>query len=190
MSNFGPPLQTHSFTSSALLHHRARAGLSAQTALEISQHYCTTKQIEYSNATASPSLQLQRLGTKGMTLQLELKVRSGETPRNMSLSNLLWESQAAITTPPTATTKQTTTYHRSKRSWVRFRAGESRREETGMLKLPCKISISQLSTQVEAVSVQNSQDWIMVQAIARALEVCATALHRYSKQSPNCTQID
>jgi hypothetical protein len=59
-----------------------------------------------------------------------------------------------------------------------------------MLKLPCKISISQLSTQVEAVLVQNSQDWIMVRAIARALKVCATALYHYSKQSPDCTQTD
>ena len=90
MSNFGLPLQTHSFTSSGLLHHRAQAGLPAQTALETGQHRCT-KQIEYSNATTSPSLQLQRLSTKGMTLQLELKVRSRETPRNMSLSNLLWK---------------------------------------------------------------------------------------------------
>ena len=54
-----------------------------------------------------------------------------------------------------------------------------------MLKLPCKISISQLSTQVEAVSVQNSQDWIIVQATARALKVCAAALYRYGKQSAN-----
>jgi hypothetical protein len=36
----------------------------------------------------------------------------------------------------------------------------------------------------------NSQYWIIVQATARALEVCATALHRYSKQSPDRTQID
>ena len=35
---------------------------------------------------------------------------------------------------------------------------ESRQEETGMLKLHYKISISQLLTQVEAVLVQNSQD--------------------------------
>jgi len=54
-----------------------------------------------------------------------------------------------------------------------------------MLKLPCKILISQLLTQVEVVSVQNSQDWIMVQATARALQVCAAALYRYSKQSAN-----
>jgi hypothetical protein len=59
-----------------------------------------------------------------------------------------------------------------------------------MLKLLYKISTSKLSTQVEAVSVQNSQDWIIVQATTRALEVCATALHRYSKQSPDRTQID
>ena len=59
-----------------------------------------------------------------------------------------------------------------------------------MLKLPCKILVSQPSTQVEAVSVQNSQDWIMVQATARAPKVCATALHRYSKQSPDRTQTD
>jgi hypothetical protein len=87
------------------------AGLSAQTALKTSQHRCTTKQIEYPNAVTSPSLQLQRLGTKKMTLQLELEVQLAETPKNISLSNLLWESQAAITTPPTGTTKQTTTYH-------------------------------------------------------------------------------
>jgi hypothetical protein len=54
-----------------------------------------------------------------------------------------------------------------------------------MLKLLCKISISQLSTQVEAVLVQNSQDWIIVQATAKALKVCAAALYRYSKQSAN-----
>jgi hypothetical protein len=54
MSNFGPPLQTHSFTSSAVLHHTARASLPTQPVLEISQHRCTTKQLEYSNATASP----------------------------------------------------------------------------------------------------------------------------------------
>jgi hypothetical protein len=90
MSNFGPPLQTYSFISSALLHYKARAALSAQIALKTSQHRCTTKQIKYANATTSPSLQLQRLGTKGMTLRLELKVRLGEIPRNMSLSNLLW----------------------------------------------------------------------------------------------------
>jgi len=54
-----------------------------------------------------------------------------------------------------------------------------------MLKLSCKISISQLSTQLEAVLVQNSQDWIMVQATAKALKVCAAALYRYSKQSGN-----
>jgi len=53
--------------------------------------YTTTKKIEYSEATTSSSLQLQRLCTKGITLKLELKVRSGETPRNMSLYNLLWE---------------------------------------------------------------------------------------------------
>jgi hypothetical protein len=67
MSNFEPPLQAYFFTSSALLHHRARAALSAQTALETSQH-CCTKQIEYSNTTTSLSLQLQQLSTKGMTL--------------------------------------------------------------------------------------------------------------------------
>jgi hypothetical protein len=88
MSNFRPPLQTYSFTSSAQLHYKARAALSAQTALKTSQH-CYTKQIEYSNATTSLSLQLQRLSTKGMTLQLELKVQLRETLRNMSLSNLL-----------------------------------------------------------------------------------------------------
>jgi hypothetical protein len=59
-----------------------------------------------------------------------------------------------------------------------------------MLKLPYKISISQLSTQVEAVSVQNYQDWIIVQMTARALEVYATTLHRCNKQSPDRTQID
>jgi len=62
----------------------------------------------------SLSLLLQRFGTKGMTLQLELKVQLGETLRNISLSNLLWELQAAITTPPTETSKQTTTYYQSK----------------------------------------------------------------------------
>jgi hypothetical protein len=144
MSNFRPPLQTHSFTSSALLHHRARAGLSAQTALETSQHRCT-KQIEYSNATTSLSLQLQRLGTKGTTLQLELKVRL-ERMLEIGLSNPLCASQAAITTPPTATTKQTTTYHRSKSSGIRFRARGSRQEDTGMLKIPSRISKSLLST--------------------------------------------
>jgi hypothetical protein len=97
--------------------------------------------MKYSNATPSSSLQL---GIKEMTLQLELKVRSGETPRNMSLSNLLWESQAAEPTPIASAkqTKQTTTYHRPKRSWARLLAAESRREETGTLKLPYKTSIS------------------------------------------------
>jgi hypothetical protein len=70
MSNFGPPLQIHSFITSAIL-HRAQAHLSAEIALEISQHHCPA-QIEYSIATTSPRLQLQWLGTKGMTLQLEL----------------------------------------------------------------------------------------------------------------------
>ena len=51
----------------------------APLALKTSQHHCTTKQIEYSNATTSPSQQLQRLGTKGMTLQLELKMPSCST---------------------------------------------------------------------------------------------------------------
>jgi hypothetical protein len=59
-----------------------------------------------------------------------------------------------------------------------------------MLKLFCKILINQLLTQVEAVSVQNSQDWIIVQTIARALKVCTTALHHYSKQFPDHTQTD
>ena len=83
---FWAPIQTHSFTSSALLYHRARAGLSAQTALETSQHCCTTKQIEYLNATTSLSLQLQQLGTKGMTLQLELKVVSRPIGLKLSLT--------------------------------------------------------------------------------------------------------
>jgi hypothetical protein len=96
MSNFGPPLQTHSFTSSALLYHTARASLPTQPVLEIGQHRCTTKQLEYSNATTSPRLQLQRLGTKETILQPELK--------------------AAITIPPTTTTKQTTTSHQLKSS--------------------------------------------------------------------------
>jgi hypothetical protein len=133
----------------------------------------TTKQIEHLNATTCPSLQLQRLGTKGMALQLELKVRSGETPRNMSLSNLLWESQAPITISPTAT-KQTTTCHRLKRSWVRVRAVESRREETAAF-------------QVEAVSIPKSPDWVIVRAIAKALEACATVLHHCSQQFPDHT---
>jgi hypothetical protein len=65
------PLETHSFTSSAIL-HRAQAHLSAEIALETSQHHCPT-QIDYSIAT-SPSLQLQWFGTKGMILRLEFKV--------------------------------------------------------------------------------------------------------------------
>jgi hypothetical protein len=42
MSNFGHPLQTYYVTSSALLHYTARAGLSAQPALETSR--TTTQQ--------------------------------------------------------------------------------------------------------------------------------------------------
>ena len=67
MSNFGPPLQAHPPTGSVLLHHRAPTGLSAQKALETSQHR-RIKHIEYPNATISPNLQLQRLGIKVMTL--------------------------------------------------------------------------------------------------------------------------
>jgi hypothetical protein len=43
----------------------------------------------------------------------------------MGLANLMWVSQAAITTPPTATT----VYHRSTSSWL-FRARGSRSEAT------------------------------------------------------------
>jgi len=88
MSNFRLPLLTYSFTRSVLLYHRAQAALFTQTALKPSQH-CCTKRIEYSNATTNLSLQLQRLSTKGITLQLEPKVQLRETSRNMSLSNLL-----------------------------------------------------------------------------------------------------
>ena len=153
MSNFGPPLQTHSSASSALLHHTARASLSAQPVLEIGQHRCTTKQLKYSNATASPRLQLQWLGPKQTILQPELKVRL-ERVLEMSLANPLRTSQAAITTPLTATTKQkTTTSHQSKSSQVRFRARGSRQEDVGILKIPSSIWKSLLSTQVKAVSV-------------------------------------
>lgn len=43
---------------------------------------------------------------------------------------------------------------------------------------------------MKAVSVQNSQDWIMMQATVKALKICVTALHYCSKQSFNCTQIN
>ena len=54
-----------------------------------------------------------------------------------------------------------------------------------MLNWSHKLSISELSMNMKAVLVQNSQDWIKVQAIDRALEVCAAALQRYSKQFAN-----
>lgn len=63
--------------------------------------------------------------------------------QKLSLSNLLWESQAAITTPLTATTKQTTC-HRSKRTWVRFCGKSSRQKDARIPKI--------LSIQAEAVS--------------------------------------
>jgi len=152
MSHFGPPLQTHSPTSSAVLHHTSRASLPTQPVLEIGQHRCTTKQIEY-----SLRLQSQRFGTKETILQPKLKVRL-ERMLETSLSNLLCASQAVITTPLTATMKQTTTSHQSNSSRVRFRTRGSRQEDAGILKIPSSISKSLLSTQVEAVPVQYSQD--------------------------------
>lgn len=142
MSNSRTPFQTHSFTSNALLHYTARA---TQPVLEIGQHRYTTKQLEHSNATTSPRLQLQRLSTKETILQPELKVRL-ERMLETSLSNLLYISQAAITTPPTATTEQTTTSHQLKSSWVRFRTRGSRQQDARILKIPSSISKSLLST--------------------------------------------
>ena len=165
--NSGTPFQTRSLTSRTLLHYTA--SLPTQPVLEISQHCCTTKQLQYSNATTSP-LQSHGLSTKESILQPELKVRF-ERMLETSMSDPLC-TQAAITTPPAATMKQTTTYHRSKSSGIRFRTRGSRQEDTRILIIPSRISRTLFLTQVEAVSIQYSQNWIIPQATARALEVC------------------
>jgi hypothetical protein len=70
--NSGTPFQTRSLTSRTLLHYIA--SLPTQPVLEISQHCCTIKQLQYSNAKTSP-LQSHGLSTKETILQPELKVR-------------------------------------------------------------------------------------------------------------------
>ena len=106
----------------------------------------------------------------------------------MNLANLLCVSQAAITTPPTATMKQTTIYPRSTSSWL-FRARGSRRD-TRTLRIPPSISKRLFLTQVEAVLVRTSLDQMMVWATAKALEVCASALYHHGRQFPDNMQTD
>ena len=96
MSNFGHPLQIQCFLSSALLYCAATAGLSAQPALQTSQHRCITKQIEFSSATTSLSVQLQRLSTKGGDFAAGTHGTISISPRNTSVHRSLVDNRGQV----------------------------------------------------------------------------------------------
>ena len=180
-----PPLNRASFkqhTAAPQIRKNGGCGLTASSRTPpVSPPYRADK-LRLCSAHFEPAITAARSQRRDSTFQHEDNAAGaqGTMKENswMSLANLLCASQAAITILPTATVKQVTQQATisplSTSSW-HFRARRPRRD-TRILRILRSISKHVFPTQAEAISIRTSPNQMIVLGIAKALEVCASAL--------------
>jgi hypothetical protein len=112
----------------------------------------TFKRSDQSNSIVAVPLRLD-LATESKVDEVGTQGKTQREYSRENLSNILWKSQAALMTPPTPITKQSTTCLLVKKSCIRFCGKRFRQKDT-----PSNIPRNQLSTQIETIMVYHSLD--------------------------------